>query len=75
VFRVLKLFVLEQRLRLHSGKHEAYLNQVRQQRLERDYPARLRIAMDLLREPEFSRMRSWAEYQRLRNSRHRQKGG
>jgi hypothetical protein len=69
MFKSFKLFVQEQRLRLHSGKYEAYLNQVRQKGVERDYTTRFRIATDLLREPEFSRMRSWAEYQRLRNSR------
>ncbi|MGH7169841.1 MAG: hypothetical protein ACRELG_06145 [Gemmataceae bacterium] len=73
MFKGFKLFILEQRLRLHSGKYEAYLNQVRRKGLERDFPARLRIAADLLREPAFSRMRSWAEYQRLRNARHGQK--
>jgi hypothetical protein len=63
-----RLWLLEQRLRLHSGKYEAYLNDVRRKGLERDFPARLRLAADLLREPEFSRMRSWAEYQRLKNA-------
>ena len=71
----LKLFVLEQRLRLRSGKYDAYLNQVRQKGVERDNLARLGIAQDLLREPEFSRMRSWAEYQRLRNAQDGQNGG
>jgi len=74
MFKSFKLFVAEQRLRLHSAKFEAYLNQVRQQGADQDYPARLRIATGLLREPEFSRMRSWAEYQRLRNSRQTDKG-
>ena len=38
MFKSFKLFVLEQRLRLHSGKYDAYLNQVRQKGLERDFP-------------------------------------
>lgn len=74
MFKSFKLFVLEQRLRLHSGKYEAYLNLVCEKGVERDYPARFSIATELLREPEFSRMRSWAEYQRLRNSRRGQMG-
>jgi hypothetical protein len=74
MFKSFRLFVMEQRLRLHSGKYEAYLNQVHQKGVERDYPARLHIAKHLLGEPEFSRMRSWAEYQRLRNARHGQNG-
>lgn len=68
MFKSFKLFVLEQRLRLHAGKYEAYLNRVREKSVERDYRTRAHIAADLLKEPEFSRMRSWAEYQRLRNS-------
>jgi hypothetical protein len=75
MFKSFKLFVAEQRLRLHSAKYEAYLNQIRQKGAEEDYSARFRIAMSLLREPEFSRMRSWAEYQRLRNSRQVNTGG
>ena len=51
MFKIFKLFVLEQRLRFHSGKYEAYLNRVREKGVERDYPARFRIAADLLREP------------------------
>src|SRR5947209_8559476 len=74
LFKNFRLFLLEQRLRLHSGKYEAYLNRIRQKGLERNNPARLRIAVDLLRQPEFSRVRCWAEYQRLRNSEQEQKG-
>jgi len=73
MFKRFKLFLLEQRLRLHSGKYEAYLNQIREKGVERDYPARLHIAIDLLHEKKFSRMRSWAEYQRLQNSEQGQK--
>jgi hypothetical protein len=74
MFKSFKLFVLEQRLRLHSGKYEAYLNLVRDKGVERDYPARFSIAAELLRAPEFSRMRSWAENQRLQNARRGQLG-
>jgi hypothetical protein len=74
MFMSFRLWLMEQRLRFRSGKFEAYLNQVRQKGVERDYPARLQIAMGLLREPEFSRMRSWAEAQRLQNAQQEQKG-
>src|ERR1700728_1810215 len=63
-----KLWLREQRLRLHSGKYEAYLNQIRQDGLERNPVARMEIAGNLLKEPDFSRMRAWAEYQRLKNA-------
>ena len=63
-----RLWLLEQRLRLHSGKYEAYQNEIRRKGLQTDYPACLRLASELLREPEFSRMRSWAEYQRMKNA-------
>lgn len=63
----LKLWLLEQKLRLQSGKYDAYLNQVRQQDAVRNVPLRVRIAAVLLQEPKFSRMRSWAEFQRHKN--------
>ena len=75
MFQRIKLWVVEQRLRLHSGKHEAYLNGIRQQGLERDYPERFRLATELLHQPEFSRTRSWVEYQQLRNAQQGQQGG
>ena len=36
--------------------------------VDKDTKARIRIATALLREPEFSGMRCWAEYQRLKNA-------
>ena len=68
MFKSFKLFLLEQRLRRHAGKYDAYLNRVREKAVERDNTARMGIAVGLLREPEYSRMQSWAEYQRLKNA-------
>ncbi len=61
------LWLLEKRLRLHTGKYDAYLNQVFESRVEYDFPGRIQIAMKVLKEPKFSRMRAWAEYQRRQN--------
>ena len=61
MFKSFKLFVQEQRLRLHSGKYEAYLNQVSQQGVEHDYSARLRIATDVLRDLNDPFIRSFGD--------------
>jgi hypothetical protein len=61
------LWFLEQRLRTHSGKYDAYLYSVAQQQAERNTLKRIEIANDLLHQPDLSRMQSWAEYQRRQN--------
>jgi hypothetical protein len=67
MFKSFRLWLLEQQLK-RTGKYEAYLNQVREKGSGRNYPECTKIARALLAEPEFSRMRSWAEYQRLKNA-------
>jgi hypothetical protein len=67
MFNRFRLWLLEQQLR-RTGKYEAYRNQVLQKGCDQNHAECTKLARALLAEPEFSRMRSWAEYQRLKNA-------
>jgi hypothetical protein len=67
MFKSLRLWCLKQRL-WRVGKYDAYLNQVRESACYSNDQECVKIAKALLAEPAFSRTRSWAEYQRLRNA-------
>ena len=63
----LQLWCVEQRLKLHLGKYNAYLNQVFDHKAQNDLLQRLVIARQLLQEPELELGRRWLEAVRVRN--------
>lgn len=67
VLTKLRLWWLEQRLGLHLGKYNAYLNRVYEQRAHSDLSRRLSIARQLLREPELEFGQRMLEAARLKN--------
>jgi hypothetical protein len=62
-----RLWWLEQRLRLHLGKYNAYLNRVLDQNALSDRMRRLSIAQQLIREPELEFGQRILEAARLKN--------